>query len=115
MGDERVSVLEEGDQNKPVVDPKIRGEIGLESRQETKGLNRPDDSTKPEDNADVGEDNLAILTRAKHDCRGIVVVAECRVAPLASGVPDEIHWEAEALTVRSNSSITVEGVIKQTR
>ena len=55
VGEQRVGVLQEGNQNQPVVNPKIRDDIYAESLQETIVVDGSKDTTQPEEDAQVGD------------------------------------------------------------
>lgn len=85
MGEERVGVLKESNQNEPVVDPvslvlakehpELRHsnspEVGDEVETEDLGeafVVRPgDDYAEPDGNTDIRQDDLVVLVRCEHD------------------------------------------------
>ena len=86
-----VSVLEEGDQNEPVVDPEIRDTVDAGHLQETTGYRPIDKSSDPEENTNGADDNLVVLVRSENDRRRLEMVGHLRVVALTSSIADEIQ------------------------
>jgi len=94
-----VGVLEEGDQNEPVVDPEVRDTVDAGHLQETTGHRPVDNRSKPEENTDITDDDLIALVRGEHDRPRQVVAGELGVMALARSIiekiirqPDELGW-----------------------
>lgn len=90
-----VGVLEEGDEDEPVVDPEVRKEIDTEDVQEAPSLDRVSDSSQPDEDANIGDDDVGELMRGEQRGLGREVVREAGVGPLASSVPDEVERPAD--------------------
>ena len=86
-----VGVLEEGDQNEPVVDPEVRDTIDAGHLGESTGDRPVDKSSDPEENTNVTDDDLAVLVRGKYDRRRLEVVGRLGVVALTSSIADKIH------------------------
>ena len=71
--EERVRVLEEGDEDEPVVDPEVGREVEAEDVREAEERDGVPDGDGPEEDADVGEDDLEVLVWLE-DRRGGVEV-----------------------------------------
>ena len=99
-----VRVLEEGDQNEPVVGPEVRDTVDARHLQEPTGHRPVDKSTNPEENTDVTEDDLAVLVRRKHDRRRFEVVGHLGVVVLTRIIPEKIHRPSEELGWRVSVS-----------
>jgi len=99
-----VSVLEEGDQNEPVVDPEVRDTVDAGHLQEPTGHRPVDKSTNPEENTDVTDDDLVVLVGSKNDRRRLEVVGHLGVVALTRSIPDKIHWPSEELGWRARVS-----------
>ena len=69
-----VSVLEEGDQHEPMVDPEVREAIDADHLQETASHRPVDKSADPEQNTNITEDDLAVLMRSENGRRRLEVV-----------------------------------------
>jgi hypothetical protein len=91
--------LEEGDQNKPVVDPEIRNKVEGETLEEAALVDPGDDSSQPEEDADIGNDDMAELVWLEEWQTGRKVVGALGVGLLARRVGEEIHWPAEELII----------------
>jgi len=90
-----VSVLEEGDQNEPVVDPEVRDTVDAGHLQEPTGHRPVDKSTNPEENTDVTDDDLVVLVGSENHRGRPEVVGRLGVVGLASTIPDKIHRPSE--------------------
>jgi len=97
VGEHWVGVLQEGDQHEPRVDPEVREAIDAHHGSKAKSERSIQEGTDPEEDADIGDDDLLILMRSKDDRVGIKVVCEARVRAVTSGVPDEVHGPSEEL------------------
>jgi len=82
MREEGVGVLQESDQHEPVVDPEIRNEVGAEDLEESKPVDRVAQSSSPEEDANVRNDDLAPLVGREHCSARFEVVGARRVTPL---------------------------------
>lgn len=58
VGEKGVSVLEERDQDEPVVNPEVRGEVDTESVEEAEVVDSSTDSSHPDNHTNVGHNNL---------------------------------------------------------
>lgn len=65
VGKERVRVLEERDEDEPVVDPKVGNKVGAEDLEEAEVVDCSNDAREPKYNANVGDDDLPILVRGE--------------------------------------------------
>jgi hypothetical protein len=90
MREERVGVLEEGDENEPMVDPKIGDKVGLEDGEESESVDSETNSGEPKEDTDVGDDNLPVVVRGEHHSGGVEVVSAFGVPLLTGGVPYEV-------------------------
>lgn len=91
----RVGVLEEGDEDEPVVDPEVRKEVNAEDVQETESHEGVSETSHPDDNANVGDDDVGVLVGSEQRGLGREVVREAGVGALASSVPDEVERPSE--------------------
>jgi hypothetical protein len=92
-----IGVLEEGDQNDPVVDPKIREEIYTGHFAEAAGDRPVDEGTEPEKNSNVAEDDLVALMRAKNYSPWIEVVGVFWIVALPSSIEEEVCGPTQQL------------------
>lgn len=90
-------MLQEGDQDEPVINPEIRADIRLESSEETIGVASPYDASQPNEDADIGDNDILVLAGCEHDSVGVEVVASLGVLLLACCVPDKVHREPKYL------------------
>lgn len=65
MRKSRVGVLQERDQDEPVVNPEVWHQIGPEDVQETEGLDGEGDTCEPDDNTNIGPDDGSVLMGSK--------------------------------------------------
>jgi hypothetical protein len=61
-----VGMLEEGDEDEPVVDPKVGNEIGNQDVGETIIVNTSGNAKRPESNTNSGDNDLAVLMWGEH-------------------------------------------------
>jgi hypothetical protein len=99
-----VSVLEEGDQNEPVVDPEVGDTVDAGHLQETTSHGPVDKGSDPEENTDVTDDDLVVLVRGENDRRRLEVVGHLGVVALTSSIADKIHRPPEELGGRARPS-----------
>lgn len=69
-----ISVLEEGDQDEPVVDPEVREAVDADHLQETASHRPVNKSADPEENTNITDDDLAVLVRSENGRRRLEVV-----------------------------------------
>jgi hypothetical protein len=69
-----VSVLEEGDQNEPMVDPKVRDTVDAGHLRETTTHRPVDKGSDPEEDTNVADDDLVVLMRSEYGRRRLEVV-----------------------------------------
>jgi hypothetical protein len=81
-----VSVLKEGDQHEPVVDPEVRNSVDAGHLQETASHRPVNKSSDPEQNTNITEDDLVALVRSENDRGRPEVVGPFRVVPLTSSI-----------------------------
>lgn len=95
VGEERVGVLEERDQDKPVVDPEVGLEVKAESVGEAKSVDRGSNTDSPDDDTDIRHDDLQEVVGSKEVmCVGVEVVSALGVTLLARGVGEQVHRPA---------------------
>lgn len=91
VGKDRVGVLKESNQDEPVVHPsffkisspklktwslnvpKIRDKVSAENLEETKAVDRCSNCGSPNEDTNIGHDNLAIMVGREHDGGGIEI------------------------------------------
>jgi hypothetical protein len=64
--EEGISVLEESDQDEPVVDPEVGDEVEPEDVGETVMIDGSPNNTEPDGNANDRDDNLAVMVGCEH-------------------------------------------------
>jgi len=105
MRKEGVSVLQESDQYKPVVDPEVRNEVGAEDLEDSKPVDRVVQSSKPEQDANIGYDDLSPLIGGEHWSARVEVVGARGVARLTGRVEDQVRRPAtQQIACRSEAS-----------
>lgn len=92
-----VGVLEEGDQNQPVVDPEVRNTIDAGHLQEPTGDRPVDKSTNPEEDTYVTDDDLVVLVDSENDRRRPEVVGHLGVVVLARSIHEKVHRPSAGL------------------
>lgn len=95
--EERVCVLEEGDQHEPVVDPEVWESVDADHLQETTSHRPVNKSPDPEQNTNITDDDLVVLVRSKNDRRRLEVVGPLGVADRTSSIEEKIHRPPEEL------------------
>lgn len=60
-----VGVLEEGDEDEPVVDPEVGMDVDGEDGEEAPGVDGVSESRRPDENADVGDEHVGELVRSE--------------------------------------------------
>lgn len=73
VGKKRVGVLEESDQDQPVVDPEVRDTVETEHIEETVLVNESANDTHPDRDTNDRDDNLAVVVRGEHRRAGYKV------------------------------------------
>ena len=91
-----VGVLEECDQDEPVVDPKVGVKIEAEGVGEAEVINGKSDKTHPDEHTDVGHDDLQeVVGSEKVVSLGVEVIGALRITLLARCVDDQVQWPAK--------------------
>jgi hypothetical protein len=88
--DQWIGVLEQGDQNDPVVDPKIREEVDTRHLPKATSGRPVGEDTEPEKNSNIADDNLGALMSSKYYGPWVEVVSICWIAALSSSIEEEI-------------------------
>ena len=70
MGKCRVGVLEEGDEDEPVVNPKVRHQVDTEGVEEAESLDAQGNTDEPDSNTNIGLDDAAVLMGSKQRSLG---------------------------------------------
>jgi len=84
-------VLEEGDADEPVVDPKVRDEVVGGDLSEGSVVGPGSESNEEESDSDVGRDDLSSVSLVEHGSVGVEVVGKLGVRLLSRSVPDQVH------------------------
>jgi hypothetical protein len=99
MRDERVRVLEEGNEDEPVIDPDVRGEVDFKRGEEPKVRDRETDEEEPEEDAKIRPEDLGALVGFEDDGGGQEVRCPARVTGLTAGVVEEVDGETSDLII----------------
>jgi len=91
VGKERIGVLEESDEDEPVVHPEVRDKVETEDSRESVSVDGISNSSQPKQDANVRKDDLTIVMRLEHDGAGAEVVATLGVSLLTGRVGGEVH------------------------
>ena len=83
-------MLEDGDQDDPVVNPKIRDEIDTGHFPEAVSVGPVDEGTEPKKNSNVADDDLVTLMRSEDYSRWVEVVSRSWIVRLSSRIEEEI-------------------------
>ena len=92
-----VSVLEEGDQDEPVVDPEVRDSVDAGHLEETTSHGPVNKCSDPEQNTDIAEDDLVALVRSENDRGRPEVVGPHGVVVWTGSIEKEIERPPEEL------------------
>lgn len=111
VGEERVGVLEERDQDKPVVDPEVGLEVKAESVGEAESVDRGSNTNSPDDDTDIRHDDLQEVVGSKEVvCVGVEVVSALGVTLLTRGVGEQVHRPAHDEVASESESGTERAV-----
>jgi hypothetical protein len=102
---ERVRVLEERDEDEPVVNPKVGNKVGAEDLEEAEVVNCGNDTREPKYDADVGDDDLPILVRGEEGRLWHKVVGASGI-PLSTGVGGNVHLPTDKEIGRDSDTCT---------
>ena len=81
--------------------PKVRNKIGTEDSEESPGVDRGSDGTKPNEDTDVRDDDLTVVMRREHHSRRVIVYQKVNV----KGVTTSGSWgSAYGLCLKGTSS-----------
>lgn len=97
MGEERVGVLEEGDEDEVVVDTEVGDNVEKEDLEGRAHLAPHNKTANDEEETNVRDNNVPELALLEDDRGGLEVVGPCGVVLLARGVHDEVKRPAEEL------------------
>jgi len=92
-----VRVLEEGDQNEPVVDPEVRDTVDAGHLKEATSDRPVNKSADPEQDTNITQDDLVVLVGTENDSGRLEVVGRLRVVALTSGIDEEIQRPPDEL------------------
>jgi hypothetical protein len=88
--EDRVGMLQECDQDEPVVDPEVWKKVSPEDSYETEVVYRGGDSAEPDHDTNVGQDNLAVVMGHEHRRLGVEVASALRIATLTGSIHENI-------------------------
>ena len=91
MGKNGVGVLEEGDEDKPVVYPEVGNDVKAEDRSKSVSMDEVSNRTKPKQDANIGKNDLSAVVGLEHDGAGAVVVGTLGVSPLTRCISRQVH------------------------
>jgi len=98
VGKDGVGVLQEGDQDEPVVDPKVRDQVHVGDLSESALVAPEPANSKSSGNTNVRQDDLPFVGRLEDDSGWGKVVGAGWVVELTRSVVNQVHGPTEELT-----------------
>jgi hypothetical protein len=97
VGQDGVGVLEVGNENEPVVNPKVRNGVKHEHLGNRALVGPVAKTSHDRGDTDVGQDNVKVVTSLEDDGSGVEVVGTGRVVRLSTGVHNKVSGPSEDL------------------
>jgi hypothetical protein len=97
VGQDGVGVLEVGNENEPVVNPKVRNGVKHEHLGNRALVGPVAKTSHDRGDTDVGQDNVKVVTSLEDDGSGVEVVGTDRVVRLSTGVHNKVSGPSEDL------------------